>query len=86
MSALDDLLDVLQLMHDKSTLRWSGTQNVIKEAEAELATLRAKRLKIPNCSECRGTGKHECDCGHVHKCGYCEGTGMVIWRPKAGEG
>lgn len=29
------------------------------------------------CHDCEGTGEHECDCGHGHDCGYCQGTGEL---------
>jgi len=30
---------------------------------------------------CYGDGQHECDCGHLHECGTCNGSGEV--RAKA---
>jgi DnaJ-class molecular chaperone len=29
------------------------------------------------CPECNGEGEHECDCGDLHECGFCDGTGVV---------
>lgn len=29
------------------------------------------------CPECLGKQKHACQCGHVHDCGECNGTGQV---------
>ena len=25
------------------------------------------------CLECNGTGDHECECGSLHECGFCDG-------------
>jgi DnaJ-class molecular chaperone len=29
------------------------------------------------CEHCCGTGLHDCDCGRLHTCGYCDGTGRT---------
>ena len=31
-----------------------------------------------DCDECNGSGSHECECGDVHDCGFCQGTGKVV--------
>lgn len=27
-----------------------------------------------SCTDCEGTGEHECECGHIHDCGFCHGS------------
>ena len=34
-------------------------------------------IKDEKCSKCDGEGAHECLCGNVHDCEYCEGSGKV---------
>lgn len=31
-----------------------------------------------DCPECLGDGQHECECGDVHECANCGGTGKLI--------
>lgn len=33
--------------------------------------------KSEKCSECNGEGDHECECGHRHECGFCDGKGTT---------
>ena len=46
---------------------------------------------IPNevsgeCSDCNGSGEHECSCGDIHDCGECDGEGeIIIKRGKSGD-
>lgn len=35
------------------------------------------------CSECDGSGYHECSCGHEHSCAACGGTGKTTDNAKA---
>lgn len=30
-----------------------------------------------SCPVCEGDGRHECECGHSHRCENCVGTGVV---------
>lgn len=39
-----------------------------------IAELQAQEQK---CDMCGGTGLHDCECGYVHTCGCCDGTGKV---------
>lgn len=32
---------------------------------------------VENCPMCDGSGEHECECGHTHACGVCDGTGRA---------
>jgi hypothetical protein len=32
------------------------------------------------CSDCDGSGQHECDCGHEHECQNCYGEDIECWR------
>lgn len=38
--------------------------------------------KSDKCRECCGDGRHECDCGHEHDCGECDGTGYSWFAEK----
>lgn len=31
-----------------------------------------------DCENCDGTGEHECDCGDVHDCHECNGSGTLL--------
>jgi hypothetical protein len=33
--------------------------------------------KQEECEICAGSGSHDCECGTVHECGHCRGTGNV---------
>lgn len=35
----------------------------------------AAELGNEECDECDGSGRHTCECGDEHDCGYCRGTG-----------
>lgn len=48
------------------------------EANPELiADIKASIEDPEQCDECNGTGEHECNCGCLHECGYCNGTGYL---------
>ena len=32
---------------------------------------------LQECNDCYGGGRYECDCGHEHECGECNGSGKV---------
>ncbi len=34
------------------------------------------------CDLCRGEGQHECECGNVHDCDRCQGTGLLPVKGK----
>lgn len=31
--------------------------------------------EVDECDMCHGTGSHDCECGHTHECGECDGVG-----------
>jgi len=37
----------------------------------------AMEEEFEDCDECHGDGTHECDCGHVHECSFCDGKGKT---------
>ena len=47
------------------------------DAKEWLAVPTVKAPKPAKCDDCYGSGLHECNCGHEHTCGVCNGTGKV---------
>lgn len=36
-----------------------------------------KKIRIIDCDNCCGEGKHECECGDIHDCDCCHGDGKI---------
>jgi hypothetical protein len=47
-------------------------------ASQHLATHGIPQSKERSCFACDGDGYHECDMGHSHDCGNCDGTGKIV--------
>lgn len=55
-------------------LRFGDPEHVRLVAILEAAE-KSKDEEI-NCAHCNGTGECECECGHVHSCADCGGSGL----------
>lgn len=61
--------------YNHSELRYWIPVPELPEPEVRACTLCDGTGKTRKCRECSGFGSCECDCGHEHDCGYCDGTG-----------
>jgi hypothetical protein len=55
---------------------WSGTVGMLQ------SWCGPRETTTRHCHTCEGSGRHECDCGHEHKCGWCGGEGTILDVPQ----
>lgn len=48
--------------------------------ELEKLEIIAESTEREPCSRCNASGEHECTCGQVHDCNYCDGTGYKVYE------
>ena len=46
-----------------------------EENKEYLESLEADMQIAKYCDHCNGEGEHECNCGDIHDCHFCDGTG-----------
>lgn len=72
--AAPNALTVAAFDHDSLETEWLPTPDIPDPVFSECRKCKGTG-KSAKCRNCQGDGRCECNCGHEHDCGDCEGTG-----------